>query len=139
MHVAARLIATNGMTYMTPEIRDVALVRPGLSVEMCLPRNVPPGWVTRKSPMEQKFEVRGDLSKATQARGMVRTWGENEPIGGWINDVPFPLLEEPSFSIETGLLRPGINSLKHAQGGLGGHHGMEICWPGIVILIQYEE
>jgi hypothetical protein len=135
MHLAARVVGKDGITYMTPEIRRVKLVRPGYSVEMCPPYNVPQGWVTRKQRLGQKFEVRGDPGKATSARVRFRSWGGNDGKGGWVNDTPFERFKGPWFEIPVAAVRPGVNALDSDQGG---HHGMEIVWPGAVVFIQYD-
>ncbi len=135
MHIAARVVTQDGMVYMTPEIRRIRLVRVGYSVEMCQPFNVPQGWVTRKGRMGQKFEVRGDLSKAKSARVMFRSWGGNDDKGGWVNQTPFERFKGPWFEIPVAAIKSGVNTIETDKGG---HHGMEIVWPGAVVFVQYD-
>lgn len=135
MHLAARIVRKDGVTYFTPELRSVQLVRPGRSVEMCIPYNVPQGWVTRKGRMGEKFTVTGDLSRAVDARVALRGWGGNDEKGGWINGKPFPRFKQPHFEIPVDLLTAGQNTLETDKGG---HHGFEVAWPGAVVFIRYQ-
>ncbi|MFP4145492.1 MAG: hypothetical protein ACLFV3_10150 [Phycisphaeraceae bacterium] len=134
MHIAALVSDESGMTYMTPEARNVRLVRPNLSVEMCPPYNVPSGWVTRKGRMEANFDVTGDPAKATAAKMLFHAWGGNDGAGGWVNETEIPHFKSGK-PVPVEALRQGQNTIANAKGG---HHGLEICWPGPVVLIQYE-
>lgn len=133
MHLAARVTGTNGVMILTEEVRHVRLERPGYAVELCTPYNVPAGWVTRKGRMGQRFEVRGDPSAALEARMRFRSWGENDGAGGWINDHAFPELRDGA-AVDPSWLRTGANTFETAKGG---HHGLEVVWPGVVILVRY--
>lgn len=138
MFLAARVVGRDGLIYMTEEVRNLRLERPGYSVEMCIPHNVDVGWVTRKGRMGQNFTVRGNLDLATLGMVRFRSWGGNDEAGGWINDIPFPRFVD-GFTFDPNYLDPGRNRLDSAQGGHNGHHGLEVVWPGAVVFIRYEQ
>ncbi len=147
MKLSARLYGTDGTIYMLPAIEDIVLERPDFAVEMCAPREVPKEWVTRKWEFEEEVDIRGDLAEASAARLFWVSWSGGYAQGIYVNgnlvtekptnelyrsdwnrvDVPLEYLKEGTNVIETGMTTGG------------GKHGMEVQWPGIVLILQYGE
>lgn len=145
--ISARVVGKDGMIYMLPAARDIILERPGYSVKMYEPYDIPEQWVTRKWEMEEKVDITGDLSKAAAAKLMWVSWAGGYAHGIFVNqhkvidravntlyrcdwnivDVPLEYLKEGTNVIMTGW----------TEGG--GKHGMEVQWPGITVLVQYTE
>jgi hypothetical protein len=134
--LAARIVGENGVTYLTKAVTGLTLKRPGLSVEICKPYDIPQPWVTRNGRMGEKFAIRGDLEKAIDARAFFRGWGGNDGAGCFINNQAHPVFDSPRFEIPLSLLKPGVNSLESDKGG---HHGLEVNWPGVVVLVRYRQ
>jgi len=148
--IAARIVDETGMIYMTPAVADLTLERPGLSVELCRPHHIPKKWVTRSGEKEEHFDVKGDPSRAAAARLVWSSWSPGYMNGISINGVQVFEREGPryqSFAHEVTLddasmLRRGRNVLQTGKtpkynGKMV--HGMEVNWPGIMVLIQYGE
>ena len=66
--LAAIVTDQTGLSYFTEPVEQLTLHRPGVSVELCKPYDVPTKWVTRKGERSEKFRVLGDLSQAKAAR-----------------------------------------------------------------------
>jgi hypothetical protein len=149
MKLAAFVHLKNGYTYMTDAVKDLVLDRPGYSVELCKPYQRPRHWFTRNGEFGERFQVKGDIAKITEARLVFRSWSPGYFNGIYINDFLVFIKEGPNYAyfehhipIETHVLEAGENMLKtgmtpkyHGQMV----HGAEIQWPGIMVLIKYEE
>jgi hypothetical protein len=148
VQVAARIIDSSGMVYMTDAVGDLHLVRPGLSVELCKPYDIPRKWVTRNGEKQERFDVAGDLHKAAAAQLVWSSWSPGYMNGIYINGVKVFDHEGPRYAYfahrvslkDTSCLKPGVNILKTGKTPkINGEmvHGMEVNWPGIMVLIQY--
>jgi len=143
IQVMARLTDISGLSHMTQPVDGLVLERPGKAVKLYKPFDVPPAWQTRVGNRHRsRLFIGHDLERATAARMMLVTWsgGHADAIG--INDsvvvkrvggahnysldaVPLPL----------DLIRQGTNTMfTYAQTT---HHGIEVMWPGIALLVQY--
>jgi hypothetical protein len=139
MKIAARIVDANGIIYMTQAAENIKLERSNFSVEMCKPYNIPEAWVTRSGVRSADFDVSGDLSKATGARLLVNVWKYEWALDVSINSSRIGAVGEvsnvvTSKTISTSPLRSGKNSISTAEGG---HHGVEVNYPGLVVFIQY--
>ncbi len=142
--IAARFIDETGMIYMTDAVTDLKLARPDLSVELCKPYNVPKQWVTRKGEKQENFDVTGDLSRAVAAQLVWVSWSPGYMNGIYINGKKVFHNEGPRYKYyahrvsldDLRVLKGGTNTLS-TGGGQKGVHGMEVNWPGIMVLIQY--
>ena len=148
MEIAARLTDESGLTYFTEPVRGVRLERPGMSVELCEPYDVPKKWVTRSGEKTQKFRVAGDLKGAVAAQLVWSSWSPGYMNGLFINGEKVFESEGPRYACywhrvplaDLSVLKEGENTLmtgltpKH-DGKMV--HGMEVNWPGIMVLIQY--
>lgn len=148
MQVAARIIDSSGMIYLTEAVGDLHLVRPGLSVELCKPYDIPKKWVTRSGEKQERFNVTGDLRKAVAAQLVWSSWSPGYMSGVYINGAKVFDSEGPKYAYfahrvttkDTSCLKQGVNVLKTGQTPkIDGKmvHGMEVNWPGIMVLIQY--
>jgi len=148
MAIAARVEDVSGLIRMTAAVTGLRLRREG-SVELCKPYDVPKRWVTRSGEHAERFRIDGDLSKAVAARLVWSSWSPGYMNGLRINDVPVFDHEGPRYQYfwhevplaDLSCLRAGENTLttgltpKH-NGQMV--HGMEVNWPGIMVVVRYE-
>ncbi len=150
MQLCARITDRTGLTYQTEAVTGLTFDRPGHSVELCKPYGVPPKWVTRSGEKSEHFDVRGDLSQARAAQLVWCSWSPGYMRGVSINGSPAFDREGPNYQTyyhrvtltDVKSLRNGRNTLTTAKTPkIDGKmvHGMEVNWPGIMVLIQYQE
>jgi hypothetical protein len=147
--IMARVIRTDGTIYMTDAAKDLTLSRPGISVELCEPYDQPEGWFTRKGEFQEGFTIRGDLEQAVEAKMVFRSWSPGYFNGIYINDFLVFIKEGPkynsflhdipiedlhAFTQGKNILKTGKTPLYHGKMV----HGVEIQWPGIMLLIKYD-
>ncbi|MCX8036897.1 MAG: hypothetical protein N3D11_07575 [Candidatus Sumerlaeia bacterium] len=146
MKLAARITDAVGLIYMTPAVGNLKLVRPNFSVELCKPYDVPKQWVTRRGRKEQKFNITGDLKHAVAAQLVWSSWSPGYMDGIFINDQRVFDTEGPHYQYyahrvplkDLTVLKPGVNTLATGPTPKN-QHGMEVNWPGIMVLIQYRK
>ncbi|MCU0914986.1 MAG: hypothetical protein MUC88_10535, partial [Planctomycetes bacterium] len=97
MAIAARIVGANGLIYMTEAVKDLALERPGFSVELCKPYDVPKKWVTRTGEKREHFVVAGDLSHAVAAQIVWSSWSPGYMRGVSINGAEVFGAEGPKY------------------------------------------
>jgi hypothetical protein len=144
VQIAARITDETGLIYMTEPAADLKLVRPGFSVELCRPYHIPKRWVTRRGKQQQHFEIAGDLSKAAAAQLVWVSWSPGYMSGIYVNDKKVFDNEGPKYAYcahrvkldDLTAFRKGVNTLA-TGGSQSDQHGMEVNWPGIMVLIQY--
>jgi len=142
LEVCARLVGSNGMVCMTDAIA-LFLQRTGHSVEIGQPYNVPAAWVTRSGAKSENFDLSGNTGNAKAARVCWSSWGDHCG-GGNVNGTKFGCGSDvggynPRFheaELDAGAVRNGQNTLTIDWGG---HHGMEVNWPGPMVLVQYSD
>jgi hypothetical protein len=150
MALAARITDSAGMTFITPAVSDLRLDRQGFSVELCKPYDVPKKWVTRSGAHEEHFNVAGDVSEAVAARLVWSSWSPGYMRGISINGTRVFETEGPKYQYyfhrvpidNVSVFQPGVNTLTTGKTPLmDGQmvHGMEVNWPGIMVLIQYAD
>jgi hypothetical protein len=105
--------------------------------------------VTRSGEKTERFRITGELSQAVAAQLVWVSWSPGYMDGLYVNGQRVFDGEGPRYAYFThrvplqdlSVLRPGQNVLKT---GLtpkrNGQtvHGMEVNWPGIMVLIQYQ-
>jgi len=144
IRIMARIVDATGMCYMTPAIENIRLVR-SKTVRMYKPYDVPKRWSTRAGNTHKcKVDVSDNLGEAVAAKIIMSTWNgvAAEQIG--INDKPVVRaignnhdLSYDEFDVPLDLIRSGTNTLyTHSSTE---HHGIEVQWPGMVLLIEYDE
>jgi len=146
MRLAARIVDATGMILMTQAVENVKVVRPALSVELCKPYDVPKQWVTRRGRKEEKFNIAGDLKNAIAAQLVWASWSPGYMDGIYINDKRVFDEEGPRYQYfahrvalnDLSALKTGENTLATGPTAKG-QHGMEVNWPGIMVLIQYKK
>jgi hypothetical protein len=150
MALAARITDRAGMTVITPAVTDLTLDRRGFSIELCKPYDIPKKWVTRSGAHQEHFRVTGDLRKAVAARLVWSSWSPGYMRGISINGTRVFDTEGPKYQYcfhrvpvdKMDVFRPGVNTLTTGTTPLiDGQmvHGMEVNWPGIMVLIQYAD
>lgn len=149
MRIAARIVDDSGLVFMTQSVDDLSLERPGLSVELCKPIDTPDNWVTRGGEFTQKLAVRGDVSKIRAARACWSSWSPGYMNGVYLNDTKLIESQGPRYRYydhqvdvpDVGCIRSGENAFRTGKTPLHDGkmvHGMEVNWPGIQLLIQYD-
>jgi hypothetical protein len=146
--LAVRITDATGLTYFSEAVEGLTLQRGGLSVELCKPYDVPKKWVTRAGEHAEKFRITGDLTKARAARLVWCSWSPGYMHGVFINDKKVFEREGPRYAYyahrvtltDVSPFKQGENVLKTGKtpkydGKMV--HGMEVNWPGIMVLIQY--
>ncbi len=147
--IAARIIDESGMIYMTDTDTRFDLNRSTVSVELCKPFNISRQWVTRKFGKQETFTISGDVSKATAAQLVWSSWSPGYMNGISINGTKVFDKEGPHYQYyahrvtidSTGFFKQGNNILKTGQTPTQNGktvHGMEVNWPGIMVLVSYE-
>ncbi len=150
IQLAAWITDETGLTFFTEAVDGLTFDRDGLSVELCKPYDVPKKWVTRKGECEQKFRIQGDLARATAAQLVWCSWSPGYMEGIYINDRKAFDREGPRYAYcvhcvaldDLSMLKSGENVLKTGKtpkyhGKMV--HGMEVNWPGIIVLMQYRK
>jgi arylsulfatase A-like enzyme len=148
--LAARVTDETGLTCFTDAIDGLTFQRDGFSVELCKPYEVPKKWLTRAGEHQQKFRVKGDLSKAIAAQLIWVSWCPGYMEGLYLNDHRVLDREGPKYAYfahrvsvkDLTALKPGENILRTGKTPLYDGkmvHGMELNWPGIMVLIQYRD
>jgi hypothetical protein len=148
--LAAFIYLESGQVYMTEAVGGLQLKRDGLAVELCKPYHRPRGWFTRNGEFSERFQIKGNLDKAVEAKMVFRTWSPGYFNGIYINDFIVFVKEGPRYDyyehdIPLEALYPlkqGENILKTGKTPLypeGMVHGVEVQWPGIMLLVRYEK
>jgi hypothetical protein len=148
--LAARVTDETGLTYFTEAVGGLTFQREGLAVELCKPCDVPKQWLTRRGEHEQKFRVTGDLSQAVAAQLVWVSWSPGHMEGLYLNDHMVLDREGPKYAYhihrvpvpDVAMLMAGENVLRTGKTPLYDGkmvHGMELNWPGIMVLIQYRQ
>lgn len=150
MQICARISDDTGLTYQTEAITGLTLARRTRSVELCKPYGIPPKWVTRSGQKTEYFDVHGDLKRAVDAQLVWCSWCPGYMRGISINGTQVFDREGPKYATyyhrvplkDTSPLQSGRNTLTTGKTPrINGKmvHGMEVNWPGIMVLIQYKE
>jgi hypothetical protein len=150
MQIVARITDSIGLTYLTESITGLRLQRAKKSVELCQPYDIPKKWVTRSGEKTEYFDVQGNLEQARAAQLVWSSWSPGYMRGISINGVQVFDREGPNY--QTYYHRVNLNDLSSFRAGrnklttgktpkINGKmvHGMEVNWPGIMVLIQYKK
>lgn len=146
--LAARVHYKNTLICFTPALENLSLNREH-SVELCKPYDQPKQWLTRNDEHSCHFDIEGDLSKATEARLLWKSWSPGYMNGLYVNDILVFIREGGRYAYhghnipleDLTILEQGKNTIKTGKTPLyHGHmvHGTEMQWPGVMVLIKYE-
>jgi hypothetical protein len=151
MEVAARITDETGLVSVTEAVGGLTLVRPGLSVELCRPIDVPRSftgcqygtWIV-PGVRTQKFRVEGDLTRMIDARYVIASWGDFAGCHGYtVNGVPLedkPAGDNWLYNLSAPPIRPlavlraGENTFSTV---VGPGRVPDIYMPGVQVLIRY--
>jgi hypothetical protein len=150
LQIAARIVDDDGMIYFTQPVFNLKLIRKELSVELCKPYQVPQKWVTRSDEHQELFTIKSNPVKAAAYQLVWSSWSPGYMNGIYINDHKVFDSEGPRYAYyfhritleDVSSLKPGINCLKTGKTPLHNGqmvHGMEVNWPGIMVLVQYSK
>ncbi len=150
MHIAARITDITGLNYQTEAITGLTLRRTMRSVELCQPYNIPQKWVTRSGEKTEYFDVYGNLEQAQAAQLVWSSWSPGYMRGISINGTQAFDREGPHYQSyyhrvtlkDLSVFHAGRNKLTTGKTPkINGKmvHGMEVNWPGIMVLIQYQK
>ncbi len=144
MALMARVVDKTGLCTMTPMVKDIRLVRQK-TVKMHTPYQVPKRWSTRAGSTHRcKIDVDEDPDTITAAVITMCTWNgvAGKAIGinghkvvtnvGGSHDLSYD-----SFAVPVDWIKPGTNTLYTFSDTI--HHGLEVQWPGMVLLTQYDK
>ena len=150
IRVAARISDSTGLTYQTEAITGLSLQRMTRSVELCKPYDIPQKWVTRSGDKTECFDIQGNLGRAEAAQLVWSSWSPGYMRGISINGTQVFDREGPHYQTyyhrvtlkDISAFQPGRNKLTTGKTPkINGKmvHGMEVNWPGIMVLIQYHQ
>ncbi|MBM4018778.1 MAG: hypothetical protein FJ288_10695 [Planctomycetes bacterium] len=144
MKVLARITDGSGLCCVTAAVEGVRLVRPGKSVRLYKPYDVPPAWQTRAGKTHScKVDVPDDPSRAAAARIVLTTWCGDlcDELGINGSRLVQKVGKNHDYSADVvlaplALIRRGTNTLYTKSATE--HHGIEVLWPGMALLVQYD-
>ncbi|MBD3374760.1 hypothetical protein GF406_06995 [candidate division KSB1 bacterium] len=147
IRIAARIVDTNDMIYMTAPVKDIEIKRADRSVKMYPASFVPEAFATQTGSAECKIVIPDALNHATSAKLVVTTFSGGKPDrkvylngqplreGGWGTWHRLAICEEP---VPLALLNSGINTFE-IRANMPGEHAFEVNWPGPAIFIEYKK
>ncbi len=147
LQLAARIIFNSGLIYFTPPVTGLSLDR-DYKVQLCKPFDQPKNWVTREDEFESKLNIEADPQSIEEARLYWVSWSPCYSNGVYINDLKVFDKEGPCYDYmahevilkDHSVLRSGTNIIKTGKEPLHDGqmvHGMEVQWPGIMMLLKY--
>ena len=147
LQLAARVTFNSGLIYFTPAVTDLTLGR-DYHIELVKPYDQPKNWVTREDEFESKLDIKGEPKHIEEARLYWTSWSPCYSNGIYINQVKVFDKEGPCYDYmahevvleDHSMLKSGTNIIKTGKEPLHDGqmvHGMEVQWPGIMMLIKY--
>jgi hypothetical protein len=147
--VSARINLKSGYTFFA-EATKINIERKSYAVEICKPKNVPKQWLTRNGEHEEEVFIHSELKNITRAKMVFTTWSSGYFNGIYINDNLVFMREGNRYdfkqhhiqvdyleALEQGKnrIKTGKTQLHHGQMV----HGVEVMWPGIMLLVKTEK
>lgn len=147
--LSAWVADASGLTHFLPAVSGLKMNR-DFQVELCKPFDQPQRWVTRAGRHQQKVNIKGDLTKAKKAKLIWTSWSPGYMNGLYVNDFLVYIRNKPRYVYmpmeinisEMYVFQAGENTISTGKTPLyHGEmvHGMEVQWPGIMVLIRYEQ
>jgi hypothetical protein len=145
--LAARIVYENDMIYFTQPLTGLSLER-DFSVELCEPYNQPKNWVTRRNAFSSNVNIQGNVEKIQDARLIWKSWSPGHMNGLYVNDYLVIAREGMRYTYNEHnvvldnkmILLNGENIISTGMTPLWRGtmvHGMEVQWPGIMLLLRY--
>ena len=144
--ISARINYQSGFTYFAIP-SQFELKREEYSVEFCKPMNQPQKWLTRLDEKTEDIFIKSDIGQITDAKMVFTTWSPGYFNGIYLNDFVIFNREGPKYAFMQHdvpinylhALKQGENVLKTGKTPLhnwGKVHGVEVLWPGIMVLVK---
>lgn len=149
--IRARIMNKEGIIYLTEPIENIDLNSRKHRIELCKPYDVSKHWATRNETTGEKINIKGDPSQAVEAIICWSSWSPCYMDGVFINGEKVFQSEGPCYesyqhwiNIENlSVLQKGENLITtgRKQKDENGNfiHGMEVNYPGIMMLIKYRK
>ena len=148
--ILARIRGTNGVWYVTPEVTGLTLARSGSYVRFYKPYNVPErAWARGDLPVVRIPVNIPSIANASSARAFLRLWNGIDVYGAdhpthyrRLNSYNFPEIGENHYfsdhllNVPVGNLVAGTNTFSFYSSTTA-HHGIEILWPGPMLMVRY--
>ncbi|MEM1136630.1 MAG: hypothetical protein AAGI07_12405 [Bacteroidota bacterium] len=146
--VSAWIVDKSGLTYFHPPISGLTFSR-DYNVKLYKPYEQPVKWVTRSGEFGEKINIQDSLSLASKAAFTWVSWSPAYMNGLYVNDFLVFVKEGPKYAYKTmwvetedmHIFEQGENSIRTGKTPLHHNqmvHGMEVQWPGIMVLIRYD-
>lgn len=144
--ISAMVNYQTGLSYFAEPIK-LELKRESYSVELCKPANQPQKWLTRSGEHSEDVFINSDINKVMAAKMVFTTWSPGYFNGIYMNDFLVFEREGPRYAfmqhdipisyldaLQQGknIIRTGKTPLHHDQMV----HGVEVLWPGIMLLVK---
>jgi hypothetical protein len=153
IQIAARIVDDNDLIYVTAAVGGLTLERPGLSVELAKPYDVPMGFTScqygayiTKGPKLEKIALQGDPANIVAARFVMSAWNAPSNHGFTVNSQALEGVQLEGFGGDHHLFVVPLNPvsvLKHGENIFatipGTGRSSDIHWPGVAILVQYRK
>jgi len=143
MKLRAAITDEDGVTYLTPAVEDVHLVRQGRTVKMYTSCDVPEVFGAYRAQKNYcTIEIVDKLKKAGAAKLVISTWSGEELSEIGINDKPLAnelgkIIDYSYYMIDVPvkILKRGTN--RFYAFSTSDYHKAEINWPGPVLLVEF--
>ncbi|GJM29003.1 MAG: hypothetical protein DHS20C17_16380 [Cyclobacteriaceae bacterium] len=146
LQIAARIVDNTGLIYFTAAVTGLSFDR-DFRVALGKPYNQPKNWVTREGEFQEKIDLKTNPERITDARLIWVSWSPCYTNGVFVNQKQVLDKEGPCYDymahnvpFDPALLKSGTNVISTGKEPLhDGNmvHGMEVQWPGIMLLIRY--
>ena len=147
IRIAARLVDTSGMIYITERVKGITLAHRDRVVKMYPASDVPENFATQTDSAMCSIHIPDDLSNAFVAKIIMSTFsGGTVDREVYINDIPivkggwgrWHRLDFCEEYVPVKVLKKGYNEFK-IKADMPGEHAFEVNWPGPVLFIEYEK
>ena len=147
--LAAWIQGVDGLIYFHPGTGNLMLDR-NYSIKLYQPYDQPKNWVTRTEKHSEKIRIKENLDNAVAAKLIWRSWSPGYMNGLYINDFVVFTRKGPEYRYKTmcvetremqffqtgeNIIATGMTPRYHGEKV----HGMEVQWPGIMVLIKYKK
>ena len=153
MVIVAWLRDASGLVCVTKPATGLVLDRPGLSVELARPYDVPMAFTScqygsyiGKGPQTAKFNIKGDLSHAIDARFAIAAFNGKEAQGLMVNGTTLEKTELPNAGFPHQLFVVPLLPLSALTAGTntftllpGKGRSSDVALPGPAVLVRYKK